>query len=52
MLLKLLGKILFRKSPPWQQRRHVNTTLVVLLISLCFAICLGAVIYWVNTGHH
>jgi hypothetical protein len=50
MLLNFVGKVLFRSSPPWQQRRKVNTMVTVLVITLCFAACVGGIIYWINTG--
>jgi len=48
MLNKIVGKVLFPNSPAWQQRRLANTAVIVLLVTITFAVILGAAMYYLN----
>jgi len=46
MLNKIVGKVLFPNSPAWQQRRLANTAVIVLLVTITFAVILGGGRYY------
>jgi hypothetical protein len=49
MPINLLGKLLFPRLPSWERRRRAITVLIVLLISISFAVIVGAVMYYSNS---
>ena len=49
MTTNFLGKMLFPRLQPWQQRRQAKTLLLTLLVSVVFACVVATVIYLGNT---
>ena len=48
MSMQNLGKILFPRLQPWQQRRQAQTLVTVVVVALIFAAIVGAIIYLTN----
>jgi hypothetical protein len=49
MPINLLGKLLFPRLPSWERRRRAITVLIVLLISISFAVIVGVIMYYSNS---
>jgi hypothetical protein len=50
-LVNYLTKILFPRLQPWERKKHLNTILLVVLISVLCAATLGGLLYWMNRSH-
>jgi len=50
MPMQILGKVLFPRLQPWQQRRQAKLVLTVFFTALAFAALVGAVIFLTNRG--
>ena len=48
MPLKLLGKILFPKLAPWQQRKQAETMVWVSFAAVCGSVIVGGFIFMLN----
>jgi len=48
MTINFLGKMLFPRLQPWQQRRQAQTLLLTILVSVLFACVVAAGIYFGN----
>ena len=48
MLLKLLGKILFPKLVPWQQRKQAKTMVWTAFAAVCGSAIVGGFIFLLN----
>jgi hypothetical protein len=49
MITKIIGHLLFPRSPAWERRRRANVAMLVGLTTIGFAAVLGAVLYWMNS---
>jgi glycerol uptake facilitator-like aquaporin len=45
MLFRRIGKWLFPRAHPWEQKKKVQTMFFVVLVALVAAGCLGLMIY-------
>jgi hypothetical protein len=48
MTIEILGRVLFPRLQPWQQRRQAKTVVTVLIVAVVFAAIVGAIIFWTN----
>jgi hypothetical protein len=48
MPLNFLGKVLFPRLAPWQQKRQLKTMLAVIVVAVVFAAIVGVIIYFTN----
>jgi len=51
MHMQTLGKMLFPRLQPWQQRRQAKTLVTVFLVAVVFAAIVGAIIFLSNRVH-
>lgn len=47
--MQTLGKVLFPRLQPWQQRRQAKTVVTVLIVAVVFAAVVAGIIYLTNT---
>ncbi|HEV2693700.1 MAG TPA: hypothetical protein VG347_12475 [Verrucomicrobiae bacterium] len=50
MPMQTLGKVLFPRLQPWQQRRQAKLAVNVFLAAVAFAAIVGAIIFLTNKG--
>ena len=48
MPMQILGKVLFPRLQPWQQRRQAKTVVTVIVVAIVFAALVGGIIYMAN----
>jgi hypothetical protein len=51
MLFSFVGRILFPRRQPWEQRRKTKMLFGTLFVAFAFAASVGAVIYHQNSIH-
>jgi hypothetical protein len=49
MPMRILGKVLFPRLQPWQQRRQAKTVVTVLVVALIFGALVAGIIFLSNT---
>ena len=48
MPMQILGRVLFPRLQPWQQRRQAKTVVTVLLVGVVFAAIVGGIMFLSN----
>ena len=48
MPMQTLGKVLFPRLQPWQQRQQAQTAVTVLVVAVVFAAIVGGIIFMSN----
>ena len=48
MPMQTLGRILFPRLQPWQQKRQAKTVVTVLVVAVVFAAVVGVIIFMSN----